>query len=111
LLCKTFFLLNAELNLICHLLAILEAHPILHISRIRVIAVCLLLFMFLVLTARTAELLVLLQNDTLTVSFRVFMYKLQSAVGRGRANWPDHDQQHCYHQAPTGNQRLLLQLL
>jgi len=27
---------NAELNLICHLLALLEAHPILHISRIRV---------------------------------------------------------------------------
>ena len=34
-----------------------------------------------------------------------------SAVGRGRASWPDHDQQHCYHQAPTVNQRLLLQLL
>ena len=30
-----------------------------------------------------------------------------SAVGRGRA----HDQQHCYHPAPTVNQRLLLQLL
>jgi hypothetical protein len=24
-----------------------------------------------------------------------------SAVGRGRADWPDHDQQHCYHHAPT----------
>jgi hypothetical protein len=24
-----------------------------------------------------------------------------SAVGRGRAGWPDHDQQHCYHHAPT----------
>ena len=26
-----------------------------------------------------------------------------SAVGRSRAgyNWPDHDQQHCYHHAPT----------
>jgi len=34
-----------------------------------------------------------------------------SAVGRGQANRPDHDQQHCYHQAPTVNQRLLLQLL
>jgi hypothetical protein len=34
-----------------------------------------------------------------------------SAVGRGQANQPDHDQQHCYHQAPTVNQRLLLQLL
>ena len=34
-----------------------------------------------------------------------------SAVGRGRAGRPDRDQQHCYHQAPTVNQRLLLQLL
>ena len=34
-----------------------------------------------------------------------------SAVGRGRASQPDHDQQHCYHQAPTVNQGLLLQLL
>jgi len=29
-------LLNAELNLFCHLLALLGAHPILHVSRIRV---------------------------------------------------------------------------
>ena len=28
--------LNAELNPICHLLALLESHPILHISRVRV---------------------------------------------------------------------------
>jgi hypothetical protein len=28
--------LNAELNTICHLLTLLGAHPILHISRIRV---------------------------------------------------------------------------
>jgi hypothetical protein len=34
-----------------------------------------------------------------------------SAVGRVRACWPDHDQQHCYHHVPTVNQRLLLQLL
>ena len=34
-----------------------------------------------------------------------------SAVGRARAGRPDHDQQHCHHQAPTVNQRLLLQLL
>ena len=33
-----------------------------------------------------------------------------SAVGRVRAGRPDHDQQHCYHQAPTVNQWLLLQL-
>jgi len=34
-----------------------------------------------------------------------------SAVVRGRAGRPDHEQQHCYFQAPTVNQRLLLQLL
>jgi hypothetical protein len=34
-----------------------------------------------------------------------------SADGRGRANQPDHDQQHCYHQALTVIQRLLQQLL
>jgi hypothetical protein len=34
-----------------------------------------------------------------------------SAVGRGRAGRRYHDQQHCYHQAPTVNQRPLLQLL
>ena len=31
-----------------------------------------------------------------------------SAVGRGRAVRPDHDQQHCYHHVPTVNQRLIL---
>jgi len=31
-----------------------------------------------------------------------------SALGRGRT---DHDQQHCYHQTPTVNQRRLLQLI
>ena len=31
-----FNALNAELNPICHLLALLETHPILHVSRIRV---------------------------------------------------------------------------
>jgi hypothetical protein len=35
----------------------------------------------------------------------------RSAVGRGWAGQPNPDQQHCYHQAPTVNQRLLLQLL
>ena len=34
-----------------------------------------------------------------------------SAVGHGQAGQPDHNQRHCYHQAPTVNQRLLLQLL
>jgi len=28
--------LNAELNLMCHMLSLLGAHPILHVSRIRV---------------------------------------------------------------------------
>ena len=35
--CKhTFNPLNAKLNPICHLLALTRAHPILHVSRIRV---------------------------------------------------------------------------
>jgi hypothetical protein len=34
--CSLFNPLNAKLNPICHLLALLGAHPILHISRIRV---------------------------------------------------------------------------
>ena len=32
-------------------------------------------------------------------------------VGRGRAGWPDHNHQHCYHHVPTVNQRRLLQLI
>jgi hypothetical protein len=35
-----FNLLNAELNPICHLLALLGAHLILHVSRIRVKVLC-----------------------------------------------------------------------
>jgi len=35
----SFNLLNAELNPICHLLALLGAHHIFHVSRIRVNAV------------------------------------------------------------------------
>jgi hypothetical protein len=34
--CVVFNPLNAKLNSICHLLALLRAYPILHISRIRV---------------------------------------------------------------------------
>jgi hypothetical protein len=34
-----------------------------------------------------------------------------SAVSRGQAGQPDHDQQHCYHHIPTVNQRVLLQLV
>ena len=34
-----------------------------------------------------------------------------SAVGRGRSDRSDHDQQHCYHHVPTVNQRLLQQLI
>jgi hypothetical protein len=33
-----------------------------------------------------------------------------SAVGRGRADRLDHDQQHCYRHVLRANQRLLLQL-
>jgi hypothetical protein len=32
-----------------------------------------------------------------------------SVVGRGH-NWPEHDQQHCYHHVPMVNQKQLLQL-
>ena len=32
-------------------------------------------------------------------------------VRRGRAGRTDHDQQHCYHHAPTVNQRRLLQFI
>ena len=34
-----------------------------------------------------------------------------SAVGRGRAGRPDHNQQHCYHHVPTVNKRRLLLLI
>jgi len=34
-----------------------------------------------------------------------------SAVVRGWAGQPDHEQQHCYYHVPTVNQRLLQQLL
>jgi hypothetical protein len=34
-----------------------------------------------------------------------------SAVGRGRSDRTDHDQQHCYHHVPTVNQRRLQQLI
>jgi hypothetical protein len=29
-----------------------------------------------------------------------WFYRWSSAVGRGQAGKPDHDQQHCYHHAP-----------
>jgi hypothetical protein len=38
--------------------------------------------------------------------FMLIIRSLSTAAGR-----PDHDQQHCYHLAPTVNQRLLLQLI
>jgi hypothetical protein len=34
-----------------------------------------------------------------------------SVVGRGRSGRTDRDQQHCYHQVPTVNQRQLRQLI
>jgi len=34
-----------------------------------------------------------------------------SAVGRGRVDRTDHDQQHCYHHVPKVNQKWLLQLI
>jgi hypothetical protein len=38
--------LNAELNPICHLLTLLEAHHILHVSKIRVKITCLEIVMY-----------------------------------------------------------------
>jgi hypothetical protein len=29
------------------------------------------------------------------------VYQKETAIGRGRAGRPDHDQQHCYHHTPT----------
>jgi hypothetical protein len=34
-----------------------------------------------------------------------------SAVGRGRSDRTDHNQQHCYHHAPTVNRKRLMQLI
>jgi hypothetical protein len=54
----------------------------------------------------------IIRNSTTAVAASVLPLEHggNSAVGRGLAGRPDHDQQHCYHQAPTVNQRLLLQL-
>ena len=49
LLFRLFNPLNAELNPICHLLVLLEAHPILHVSRVRVNVINLIDIMCLVL--------------------------------------------------------------
>jgi hypothetical protein len=55
----------------------------------------------------------LIRSSTSTVAASGLPSELgdSSAVGRGQAGQPDHDQQHCYHHALTVNQRLLLQLL
>jgi hypothetical protein len=60
--------LNAELNAICYLLTLLGAHPILHVSRIRVktygvwylvIAVWIVGYLFLICSLRSAVMVVL----------------------------------------------------
>jgi hypothetical protein len=43
--------------------------------------------------------------------FRASSCPSSGATTTAVADWPDHYQQHCYHQAPTVNQRLLLMLL
>ena len=55
-------------------------------------------------------LLPVIRSSTTTVAASGLPSELgdSSAVGRGRAVRPDHDLQHCYHQALTVNQRLLL---
>jgi hypothetical protein len=58
-------------------------------------------------------LLPIIRSSTTAVAASGLSLKLgdSSAVGRGRAGRPDHDQQHCAHQDPTVTQRLLLRLL
>jgi len=40
-------------------------------------------------------------NNFSSLLLEVYSRPNSSAVGHGRAGWPDHDQQHCYHHAPT----------
>jgi hypothetical protein len=42
-----------------------------------------------------------LNNCSSSLCFLLSERRGSSAVGRGRAGRPDHDQQHCYHHAPT----------
>jgi hypothetical protein len=51
-----------------------------------------------------------LQQQSLVYRRNVVVVVLLVVVGPVY-NWPDHDQQHCYHHVPTVNQRLLLQLI
>ena len=51
-----------------------------------------------------------LNNCSSSLWFYLRIMMNSSAVVRGRVGRPNHEQQHCYHQAPTVNQRLLLQL-
>jgi hypothetical protein len=36
----------------------------------------------------------------LDIYVQLNMFQAVDAVGHGRANWPEHNQQHCYHHAP-----------
>jgi len=61
----------------------------------------------------SAILMSIIRSSTTAVAASGLLMELgdSSAVVCGRAGWPNHDQQRCYHQAPTVNQKLLLQLL
>ena len=54
-LCNDFNALNAELNPICHLLALLGAHHIFHFSGLRVIFSCLCVFCIFGRTKRKSK--------------------------------------------------------
>jgi hypothetical protein len=58
-------------------------------------------------------LMLIIRSSTTAVAASVLPLERggSSAVGRGRAGRHDHDQQHCHHQVPAVNQRLLLQVL
>ena len=72
--------LNTELNPICHLLALLEAHHILHVSRIRVKTVGSTPWCHKVARSSyspcflcSRQLLMQVQHSALTISLRIFL--------------------------------------
>jgi transposase len=84
--------LSAELNPICHLLALLEAHPILHVSRIKVNVLYSSPYIFRVMKSRRMRWArhVARMEEKRRV-YRVWVEKLEekSLLGRPRRKWED----------------------